>query len=128
MYDVSPPDWFSAQVPKQATPAADIAGKNIVTITSALHNWPLEVPDSPTTFQQWRDQLPAAKNRLLFFVTYLNTDAESLLQQHLITSSSCILFVGTDGGRKEGDGSFAWLICSTNCEKLNAAMFNVVLQ
>ena len=35
MYDVSPPDWFSAQVPKQATPAADIAGKNIVTITSA---------------------------------------------------------------------------------------------
>ena len=26
--------------------------------------------------------------------------------------------MGTDGGRKEGDGSFAWLICSTDREKL----------
>jgi hypothetical protein len=116
MYDISKPDWFSAQVPKQATPA-DIDGTNIVTITTAPHNWPLVIPHSPTNFQQWREQLPAAENRLLSFVSYLKADAESILQQHLITRS-CTLYVGTDGGRKERDGSYAWLICSTNQEPL----------
>ena len=116
MYDVSHPDCFSAQVPKQATPA-DIEGKNIVTISSALHKWPLVAPEPPTTFHQWRDQLPVAENRLLFFVTFLTTDAESLLQQHLI-ASSFNLYVGTDGGRKEGEGSFSWLICSADREPL----------
>ena len=115
MYDILQPDWFTAQIPKQATPV-DIQGQNIVTIHGATSQWPL-IQEPPTNFQQWREQLPSAEKRLLTFVTYLTADSETQIRQHLVTSTAT-LYIGTDGGRKEGDGSFSWLICSTNREKL----------
>jgi hypothetical protein len=115
LYNVSRPDWFAAQVPTQATPV-DVHGNNIVTTSYAQLQWPL-ISESAATFSHWRDRLPPAEKRLLTFVTYLHVDAELQLLSHLESLTS-ILYIGTDGGRKEADGSFAWLICSTSREKL----------
>jgi hypothetical protein len=115
IFDLTTPDWHAAQVPKQASPA-DVFGTNIVTTTTALHQWP-SIPAPPLTFLQWRQQLPPAEHRLLFFLTYLKADAELHIQQHLPNPTST-LFLGTDGGRKESAGSFSWLICSPDREKL----------
>ena len=115
-YDVSQPDWFAAQVPKQATPADILHGNNIVTISTALTDWPI-IDEPSRTFQQCKDRLPPAEKRLLLFVTYLQVDAERQLM-HYLASPQCTLYVGTDGGRKDGDGSFSWLICSPDRKKL----------
>ena len=115
-YDVSQPDWFAAQVPKQATPTDILQGNHIVTTSTAMTEWPT-IEEPSTTFQQCKDRLPTAEKRLLLFVTYLQADAERQLMHHL-TIPQCTLYVGTDGGRKEGDGSFSWLICSPDRQKL----------
>jgi Reverse transcriptase (RNA-dependent DNA polymerase) len=115
MYDILRPDWYAAQIPKQATPV-NIQGQNIVTIHGATSQWPI-IQEPPTNFLQWREQLPSAEKRLLTFVTYLTADSETQIRKHLVTSTAT-LYIGTDGGRKEGAGSFSWLICSTNREKL----------
>jgi hypothetical protein len=75
MYDTRKPDWFAAQVPKQALPV-DIQGSNIVTVHGATSQWPIiQLPS--TNFQQWREQLPPAEKRLLAFTTYLKVDSET---------------------------------------------------
>jgi hypothetical protein len=63
------------------------------------------------------NNFPQLKKRLLAFTTYLKVDSETQVRQHLVTPAAT-LYIGTDGGRKEGEGSFSWLICSNNREKL----------
>jgi hypothetical protein len=115
MYDILQPDWFAAHIPKQATPV-DIQGLKIVNIHGSPSQWSILPPPS-TTLQQWCEHLPPAEKRILAFVTHLRADSETQITQHL-TTSTATLYIGTDGGRKEGDGSFSWLICSSNREKL----------
>jgi hypothetical protein len=115
LFDLSKPDWYAAQVPTQATPA-EVFGKTIVTTTSAPQCW-TSIPVPPTTFKGWTKQLPPAEHRLLYFVTYFKSNAEMTIRQHML-NPKCTLYVGTDGGRKEAEGSFSWLICSSDREKL----------
>ena len=110
------PEWFAANVPKQATPADIHHGTHIVTISTAPKNWSI-IRAPSTTFQHQKAHLPPAEKRLLKFVTYLQSDAESKLL-HLLTTPQHTIYVGTDGGRKEASGSFAWLICSPDRTKL----------
>ena len=116
LYKVLEPDWFAAHVPKQATPADIHHGTHTVTISTAPTNWSI-IRAPSTTFQHHKAHLPPAEKRLLKFVTYLQSDAESKLL-HLLTTPQHTIYVGTDGGRKEASGSFAWLICSPDRTKL----------
>jgi hypothetical protein len=112
-YD-SQPDWYSATVPRLATPT-DIEGTHIFTATSALTDYPL--PGSPaTTFQEWVQRLPAAEHRLISSVYFSTSDAEHTLIQYL--QLECTVLIGTDGGKKHHRGSFSWIICSPGQEQL----------
>jgi hypothetical protein len=115
LFDLSKPDWYAAQVPIRASPA-DVDGITIVTTRSAPHKWP-SIPQPPTTFAQWKHQLPPAEYRLLYFATYLKADVECTIRTHM-TNPKSTLYLGTDGGRKEAAGSFSWLLCSSAHEKL----------
>ena len=66
-YD-SHPDWYSATVPRLATPT-DIAGNYIFTATSAPMGYP--IPASPASnFQEWIQRLPTAETVLFPLCTY----------------------------------------------------------
>ena len=50
------------------------------------------------------------KKRLLRFITYKFCDAEKELIKYL--QLDCVIYIETDGGKREHGGSFSWIICS----------------
>ena len=58
------PDWFAAQVPKQATPV-DIQGNTIVRIHGHIPQVWSTIPTPPTTFPLWRDQVIDASLKII---------------------------------------------------------------
>ena len=63
-------------------------------------------------FEEWCGQLLHAEKRLLSlrFITYKFCDAEKELIKHL--QLDCIIYIGTDGGKREHGRSFSWIISS----------------
>ena len=108
------PDWYTATIPALASPT-DITGCHVFTTTHASTNFPSIAPPA-STFPEWTLHLPAAERRLLASPQLEACDAEQTLIQYL--QIECTLLIGTDGGKKETHGSFAWIICSPCKEKL----------
>jgi hypothetical protein len=94
-------------VPRLAVPV-DVRGNQVYTAAFKSLKYPL-ISSSQKTFKEWCGQLPAAEERLLQFITYKSCDKNDLIN-HL--QLDCILYIGTDGGKREHGGSFSWMICS----------------
>ena len=90
-------------VPRLAVPA-DVSGNLVYTVDFMSLEYPL-IPPSPKTFEEWRGQLLHAEKRLLHFITYKSCDAEKDLIKYL--QLDCIIYIGTDGGKREHGGSFS---------------------
>jgi hypothetical protein len=101
------PSMHSVMVPRLAVPA-DVCG-NLVYIADFISlEYPL-IPPSPQTFKEWCGQLPPAEECLLHFITYKSCDKKDLIKYLQL---DCIIYIGTDGGKREHGGSFSWIICS----------------
>ncbi len=74
------------------------------------------IPAPPRSFAVLINQLPPAENRLLASVSLATCDAETGLVQYL--QLDCTVFIGTDGGKRHHNGSFSWVICFPEREKL----------
>ena len=108
------PDWYAAQVPRMAVPT-DLQGEHILTAMCSSLEYP-DIPKPAETFADWVDQLPPAERRLISSVSYAECDAEEILVQYL--QIECSLFIGTDGGKRQKNGSFSWSIYSPGEEQL----------
>ena len=112
-YDAKP-DWYSATIPALATPA-EIEGCHIFTASTAPRKSE-SIPPPARSFQDWIQQLPPAERRLIEHHYFEDCDAENALVQYL--QLKCTLIIGTDGGKRENNGSFSWILCSPGEEKL----------
>jgi hypothetical protein len=112
-YD-STPDWYTATIPRLASPT-DIAGDQIYLTTYSESRHP-SIPAAAATFAGWVSQLPLAEHRLISSVFYAECDAEEVLAQYL--QLDCTHLIGTDGGKRHQSGSFSWIICSPEREQL----------
>jgi hypothetical protein len=102
------PATHSAMVPRLAVPA-DVRGNLVYTADFKSLKYPL-IPPSPKTFKEWCGQLPPAEECLLHFITYKSCDEKDLIKYLQL---DCIIYIGTDGGKREhGGSSFSWIICS----------------
>ena len=102
------PDTHSAMVPRLTVPV-DISGRLVYTADFISLEYP-SVPPSPTTFEEWRGQLLHTEKRPLHVITYKFCDTEKELIKCL--QLDCVIYNGTDGGKREHGGSFSWIICS----------------
>jgi hypothetical protein len=102
------PDTHSAMVPRLAV-LADVSGNLVYTADLMSLEYP-SIPPSPKTFEEWCGQPPHAEKRLLRFITYKVCDAEKELIKYL--QLDCIIYIATDGGKREHGGSFSWIISS----------------
>jgi len=105
------PTTHSATVPRLAVPA-DVRGNQVYTAAFKALKYPL-IPPSPETFQKWCGQLSPAEERLLHFITYKSCDEKDLIKYLQL---DCIIYIGTDGGKREHGGSFSWIIYSPERE------------
>ena len=112
-YD-STPDWFATAIPHLATPA-DLQGCHVYTATSTMSAFP-SIPEPASTFKEWIKQMPPAEKRMIDSHYFSDCDAEAALVQYL--QIECTLYIGTDGGQRFHQGSFAWLLCSPGHEHL----------
>jgi hypothetical protein len=67
------------------------------------------IPPSPKTFKEWCGQLLPAEECLPHFITYKSRDKNNLIKYLQL---DCIIYIGTDGVKREHGGSFSWIICS----------------
>ena len=102
------PAMHSAMVQRLAVPA-DVSRNLVYTADFMSLEYPL-IPPSKKTFEEWRGQLLHIEKRLLHFITYKSCDTEKDLIKYL--QLDCIIYIGTDGGKREHGGSFSWIICS----------------
>ena len=112
-YDATP-DWYTATIPARATPA-DITGDQVFMVTTARYKSAC-IPAAGKSFSEWIRQLPMAEQRLIDNHYFEDCDAEQTLVQYL--QLKCTLIIGTDGGKREHQGSFSWILCSPGEEKL----------
>jgi hypothetical protein len=112
-YD-SKPDWYTATIPRLAVPT-DISGNKIFLTTHSSLQCD-SIPAPAATFAAWVSQLPPAERRLLSSIYFAECDSEEVLVQYL--QLDCILFIGTDGGKRHHSDSFSWIICSPGREQL----------
>ena len=99
------PDMHLAMVPRLTVPA-DISGRLVYTADFMSLEYPL-VPPSPTMFEEWHGQLPHTEKGLLHVITYKFCDTEKELIKYL--QLDCVIYIGTDGGKREHGGSFSWM-------------------
>lgn len=115
VYFDAKPDWYSATVPQCAIPG-DLTGKHIFRVQSSQRIFP-STPKPASSFPEWIQQLPAsAERRLVSSPSFEECGAEMELLQYL--QIPCTLRVGTAGGNRYESGSFSWIICSPNRERL----------
>jgi hypothetical protein len=112
-YD-STPDWYSATVPRLATPT-DITGCHIFRATSAAVSFPLQEKPAKS-FKASLKHLPPAEQRLLSNVSFDTCDAEKTLLQYL--QLECTLYIGANGQTQHHCGSFSWIICAPGKDQL----------
>ena len=112
-YD-SQPDWYTATIPALAIPT-DLTGNSIYLASSATLQY-VDIVAPASTFMDSLAQLPPAEYRLIKNVSFAECDAETVLAQYL--QVLCVLYIGTDGGKKYCDGSFLWIIYSPGQEQL----------
>jgi hypothetical protein len=116
-YYTNPPDWYSASIPAMAAPA-DISGDQVYTTTCAAIHYPpiASGRDMNESFPARLSALPPAEKRMASSISYESCDSEHLLQQ--LIPLNCTLHVGTDGGLKHAAGSFSWVSCAPDHERL----------
>jgi hypothetical protein len=112
-YDSSP-DWYSATIPRLATPT-DITGCHIFRATSAAVSFPLQEKPAKS-FQALLKHLPPAEQRLLSNVSFDTCNAEKTLLQYL--QLECTLYIGANGQTQHPRGSFSWIICAPGKDQL----------
>jgi hypothetical protein len=96
--------------------AKNQAGSQIFTVSHALLNFSLIAEPAETFEESLTQLLPAEKCLLQNVVFYEVCDAETVLVQYL--QVPCTVFIGTDGGNKDSNRSFSWVIGSPGQEKL----------
>ena len=114
VYFNAKPDWYTATIPRLASPT-DLTGDQIFLAPSSTLCFP-SIAAPAWIFSDWKMQLPSAEQRLLASVSFADCDAEQGLVQYL--QVECTLFIGTDGGKRFINGSFTWIMCSPGKEKL----------
>jgi hypothetical protein len=104
MYDTRTPDWFAAQVPKQGyCPLISRVATSLQSMVLQLNGQSFHYDYPPLPSSNGGNNFPQLKKRLLAFTTNLKVDSETQIRQHLVTLAAT-LYIGTDGGRKEGEG------------------------
>ena len=112
------PDWYTATIPSQATPA-DLTGCTAYQVTTSRNKF-ASIPSPTASFQEWIQQMPPAECRLISSHYFAECYAEQARIQYL--QLPCTLLIGTDGGKRHHSGSFSWILCSPAHEQrvLNA--------
>ena len=110
------PSSIVTAMPRLSIPAKIRAHSCIMTNYSVLA--PLKpLATIPNSFNEWLDNLPEAEQRLLNFFSELAPHSQLTIEKSLRTDGE-MLEAGSDGGKIETGGSFAWLLLTSRFQPM----------